>query len=191
MMSVYRKEANWGRIIWFYIKRLNFRILVWHRFGNFFRKKGYRFLAAWMDRRIWKYGVDICSSAKIGKGIRMAHPHGVVIGEAVQLGEYNYIQQGVTLGGNSGKVRSEDSSWSMPRTGNFVFIGPGAKVLGPIRIGNHAMIGANAVVTNDIPDFGLVAGNPCKLIRIMSLEESLKVKPWIDISIIRSIEEKE
>lgn len=70
------------------------------------------------------------------------------------------VFNGVTLG----SVRSDDNSAGVPTIGNYVFIGPGAKILGNVHIGNYVLIGANSVVTKDIPDGCTVVGNPGRII---------------------------
>ena len=109
-----------------------------------------------------RVGVDISPDAIIGEGIRLAHPTGIVIGSDVRIAKNVRILQGVTLGGNYGRFRDGNNHWTMPRVGESVVIGPGAKVLGPIRIGDNSVIGANSVVTQDVPADTVVAGIPAK-----------------------------
>lgn len=150
--------SSWLNIFDFYIKRQAFRVVVNYRLGNLFRCRGLRIAGAWFDRRNWRKGVDICSLATIGKGIRIAHPIGIVIGGGVRIGENVQIQQNVSIGGNFGKARPNNPRWTSPRIGDNVFIGPGAVVVGPIQIGNGARIGANAVVTRDVPEGAQATG---------------------------------
>ena len=103
-------------------------------------------------------GVDIHPEATIGRRVFIDHATGVVIGQTAEVGEDVVIFHGVTLGGvamNPGKRH--------PTIGNHVMIGAGAKVLGPITVGDGAKVGANAVVTKDVPEDAVAIGVPAKL----------------------------
>jgi serine O-acetyltransferase len=91
-------------------------------------------------------GIEIHPGAKIGKCLVIDHGHGVVIGETAEVGDYCIIFHGVTLGG----VKF-DPVKRHPTIGHHVLIGTGAKILGPIKVGDHARIGANAVIMKDVP----------------------------------------
>jgi serine O-acetyltransferase len=125
-------------------------------------------VAAWLHQRIpgaaslIKYlnsvltGCDIAAASRIGAGLRLYHPIGVVIGPDVVMGTNCSVQQNVTLGyGGFGSPTLEDD----------VFVGPGAVILGGITVGQGARVGANAVVTTDIPSYQLWAGVPARFIR--------------------------
>ena len=105
-------------------------------------------------------GVEIHPGATIGQGLFIDHGMGVVIGETTIIGTDVTLFQGVTLGG-TGKERGKRH----PTIGDRVVIGTGAKVLGNIRIGDNAMIGANAVVIRDVPDHSTVVGVPGRITR--------------------------
>ena len=165
VMSLSGKRPTWSRVIWLWVWRLAFRVVLNYRLGYWCRKRGLRFLGAWFDRRNWKMGVDICSAAEIGKGLRLAHPHGVVISGNSKIGQYAHVLQGVTLGGSTQKERPDgDSVQVAPYVGDFVMIGAGAKLVGPVRVGSNVIIGANAVVTKDIPDNAIAVGVPVRVI---------------------------
>ncbi len=102
-------------------------------------------------------GIEIHPAAKIGKYFFIDHGHGVVIGETSIIGNNVLIYHGVTLGGTSLQKGKRH-----PTIGNDVIIGAGAKILGPIKIGNNARIGANAVVTKDVKKDTTVMGIPAK-----------------------------
>ena len=91
-------------------------------------------------------GIEIHPGAKIGKGLFIDHGMGVVIGETAEIGDNVTIYHGVTLGGTG-----KDKGKRHPTVGNNVIIGCGAKILGPISIGDGAKIGANSVVLKDVP----------------------------------------
>jgi cysteinyl-tRNA synthetase len=105
-------------------------------------------------------GIEIHPAAKIGAGFFIDHGMGVVIGETTEIGEDCLLYQGVTLGG-TGKEKGKRH----PTLGNHVVVGGGAKVLGPIRIGDYVKIGANSVILKDVPDYSIVVGVPGKIIK--------------------------
>jgi len=112
-------------------------------------------------RYIVKYGIEIPREAKIGYGFWISHYGGIILNGSVVIGNNCNISQGVTIGiGGRGDKRGN------PVIGDNVYIGPGAKVFGKIRIGNNAAIGANAVVTKDVPDNATVGGIPATVINM-------------------------
>jgi serine O-acetyltransferase len=104
-------------------------------------------------------GVEIHPAAKLGSSIFIDHATGVVIGETTQVGDDVTIYQGVTLGGTS-----LERGKRHPTIGNRVIIGAGAKILGPITIGDDSRIGANAVVVVSVPSNSVVVGIPGRII---------------------------
>jgi serine O-acetyltransferase len=111
-----------------------------------------------LRHRFWSVvtGADIPLGTKIGGGLQLMHPNGVVIHSGVIIGPNCLILQQVTLGtGNNEGV---------PTIGGHVDIGAGAKVLGKIAVGDHAKIGANAVVLSDVPPFATAVGVPAQIV---------------------------
>jgi len=106
-------------------------------------------------------GIEIHPCATIGSGLFIDHGMGVVIGETTEIGDNVTLFQGVTLGG-TGKQRGKRH----PSIGSHVVVGAGAKVLGPIIIGNYVKVGANSVVLQDVPDHSTVVGIPGRIVRI-------------------------
>jgi serine O-acetyltransferase len=104
-------------------------------------------------------GVEIHPGAKIGDGVFIDHGMGVVIGETAEVGDNVTLYQGVTLGG-TGKEKGKRH----PTVGNNVVIGTGAKILGPIVIGDYAKIGAGSVVLNNVPANTTVVGVPGRVV---------------------------
>ncbi len=104
-------------------------------------------------------GIEIHPGARFGKGVFIDHGMGVVIGETSEIGDYVTLYQGVTLGG-TGKEKGKRH----PTVGNNVVIAAGAKVLGPITIGDHSKVGAGAVVIRDVPPRCTVVGVPGKVV---------------------------
>lgn len=104
-------------------------------------------------------GIVLPFTAKIGKGIYIGHFGGIILGPQTVMGEYCNISQGVTIGqaGRGGKQYT-------PVIGSRVYIAPGAKIFGGIKIGDDVAIGANAVVSIDLPDNAVAVGIPAKII---------------------------
>ncbi len=106
-------------------------------------------------------GIEIHPAATIGQGLFIDHGSGVVIGETAEIGDNVTIYQGVTLGGTGFQQGKRH-----PTIGNGVTIGSGAKLLGPITVGDGAKIGANSVVIHDVPKCSTVVGVPGHPVRI-------------------------
>ncbi len=106
-------------------------------------------------------GVEIHPAARIGGGFFIDHGSGVVIGETAEIGERVTLYQGVTLGGTGFQPGKRH-----PTLGDNVTVGSGAKLLGPISVGNGAKIGANTVVVEDVPPSATVVGNPGHTVRV-------------------------
>ncbi|OKH81300.1 serine acetyltransferase [Mycobacterium sp. ST-F2] len=100
-------------------------------------------------------GIEIHPGATIGRRFFIDHGMGVVIGETTEIGDDVMLYHGVTLGG-----RSLNKGKRHPTIGNRVTVGAGAKVLGPIRVGDDSAVGANAVVTHDVPADSIATGIP-------------------------------
>lgn len=105
--------------------------------------------------RFWSFitGAEIPLNGKIGGGLMIPHPNGIVIHPDVEIGPNCLIFQQVTLGSNGRGI---------PSIGGHVDVGAGAKILGPISVGDHAIIGANAVVVKDVLKSSTVIGVPAK-----------------------------
>jgi len=103
-------------------------------------------------------GVEIHPGAQIGRRFFIDHGMGVVIGETAEVGDDVLIYHGVTLGGRSMKRVKRH-----PTVGNNVTIGAGARILGPVYIGDHAQIGANSIVVKDIPAGAVAIGVPATI----------------------------
>ena len=100
-------------------------------------------------------GIEIHPGATIGRRFFIDHGMGVVIGETSEIGDDVMLYHGVTLGG-----RSMNQGKRHPTVGNRVTVGAGAKVLGPVHIGDDSAVGANAVVTHDVPADSIATGIP-------------------------------
>lgn len=134
--------------------------VIGHRISNFFFKRRMFFLARMVSQLSRQFtGIEIHPGAKIGRGLFIDHGMGVVIGETAEIGDNVILYHGVTLGG-TGKNKGKRH----PTVGNNVIVGSGAKILGPITIGNGARVGANAVVLKDVPENCTAVGIPAKLV---------------------------
>ncbi len=102
-------------------------------------------------------GADIPLTCSLGGGLLIPHPNGIVIHPDAHIGVNCLIHQQVTIGVKRGSEQT-------PKIAGHVDIGAGAKIIGPISIGEHALIGANAVVTKDVEPYNIVAGIPAKKI---------------------------
>ena len=109
----------------------------------------------------WITGVEIHPAATIGRRLVIDHGTGIVIGATTEIGDDCLIYQGVTLGG-TGVMQGKRH----PTLGNNVMVGSGAKVLGPIKIGDNARVAANSVVLREVPDNSTVVGVPGRVVRI-------------------------
>lgn len=134
--------------------------VISHRIANFCYKRKMFFLARLISQLSRHFtGIEIHPGAKIGKGLFIDHGMGVVIGETAEIGDNVVMYHGVTLGG-TGKNKGKRH----PTVGNNVTIGSGAKILGPITLGDNSKIGANAVVLKDIPANCTAVGIPAKIV---------------------------
>ncbi|MEK6773327.1 MAG: serine O-acetyltransferase [Bdellovibrionota bacterium] len=136
------------------------KAIFFHRVSHSLYLDGLYFLARFVSEvsRLLT-GIEIHPGAKIGKRLVIDHGMGVVIGETSEVGDDCIIFHGVTLGG-----MKFDPVVRHPKIGNKVLIGAGAKVLGPIKIGDGAKIGANSVVIKDVTPNSVVSGIPAQVI---------------------------
>jgi serine O-acetyltransferase len=148
---------------------------IWgHRISHWLWNRGAK-LAARVFAELTRIvtGVEIHPGAILGTGLFIDHATGVVIGETAEVGDDVTIFHGVTLGGTS-----SDPGKRHPTIGDRVIIGAGAKVLGPIKIGDDSRIGANAVVVKEVPAGASVVGVPGQVIsRTTSASENDSVMP--------------
>ena len=148
-----------------------FKAVRSHRRAHRAYVKGHYFLARLINYLSYqRTGIDIHPGAVLGRGVFIDHGTGVVIGETAEVGDDVTIYQGATLGGTG-----KDTGKRHPTLGRGVIVGAGAKVLGPITIGDHVKIGAGAIVLRDVPANCTVVGNPGRIVR------GLKARPAIDL----------
>lgn len=132
---------------------------VWaYRLTHWLWRRRLRFLARLGSQLArWLTGVEIHPGAVIGRRFFIDHGMGVVIGETAEIGDDVLMYHGVTLGG-----RQREGGKRHPTLGDGVAVGAGAKILGPVVIGDRCVIGANAVVTRDAPADSVLVGVPAK-----------------------------
>jgi len=154
-VGISASEADWSRETkpfwaWQPSRSLLASIRAYQR-GGFVERK-----IAVLRHRFWSIvtGADIPINSAIGGGLLLPHPNGVVIHPGVRIGPNCLIFQQVTLGAHDGGI---------PTVGGHVDIGAGAKIVGAITIGDHALIGMNAVVMIDVPESGVAYGVPARL----------------------------
>ena len=136
-----------------------------HKIANFFAVAKFDLIARIVSQfSRFMTGIEIHPKAKIGKNLFIDHGMGVVIGETSDIGDNVTIYHNVTLGGISPSINSENQRETKrhPTLHDHVVVGSGAQVLGPIVIGKNAKIGANAVVTKDVPENGVMVGIPAR-----------------------------
>lgn len=142
-----------------------FAYLFWMRTCRYTRRHrwlrwvAYPF-ARWAFKRCrFRYGISIPFDTEIGPGFFIGHFGGIVVNGRARIGRNCNISHGVTLGQTNRGPRQ-----GCPVIGNRVYIGPGAKVIGAVTVGDGAAIGANAVVTRDVPPGAVVAGAPARVV---------------------------
>lgn len=135
---------------------------VWfYRVAHALQNRGMTFLARAISQHAAKVtGIEIHPAAQIGRRFFIDHGHGVVIGETTVIGDDVTLYQGVTLGGTG-----KETGKRHPNIGNGVMIGAGAKVLGPITIGDNTNVASGAVVLQDIPENSTAVGVPAQVVR--------------------------
>jgi serine O-acetyltransferase len=134
--------------------------IIGHRLAHWLWKAGLKWLARITSHIMrWLTGIEIHPGATIGRRFFIDHGMGVVIGETAEIGDDCTLYHGVTLGGTSWKPGKRH-----PTLKNCVVIGAGAKVLGPITVGQRAKIGSNSVVVKDVPENATVVGIPAHIV---------------------------
>ena len=144
-----------------------------HRIANFFAIAKFDLVARIISQfSRFMTGIEIHPKAKIGKNLFIDHGMGVVIGETSEISDNVTIYHNVTLGGISPSINSDNQREIKrhPTLQDNVVVGSGAQVLGPITVGKNAKIGANAVVTKDVPENGVMVGIPAKNVGTASEE---------------------
>ena len=141
------------------------KAVFFHRIANFFHLAKFHLVARIISQLSrFLTGIEIHPGAKIGKNLFIDHGMGVVIGETSDIGDNVTIYHMATLGGIAPSINSNNQREVKrhPTLSDCVVVGSGAQILGPVMIGTHAKIGANAVVTKDVPEHAVMVGIPAK-----------------------------
>ena len=141
------------------------KAVFFHRIANFFSIAKFDLIARMISQfSRFLTGIEIHPKAKIGKNLFIDHGMGVVIGETSEIGDNVTIYHMATLGGISPSINSEEqiNVKRHPTLQDKVVVGSGAQVLGPVVIGKNTKIGANAVVTKNVPENAVMVGIPAK-----------------------------
>jgi serine O-acetyltransferase len=165
--DLYRYEGKTGIRIGIkrYLLTPGFKISFWHRLCRYlmvhplFRRGVFHCGSYLMLHYSHKYGIQIPHEAQIGPGLYMPHYGGIFINANVTIGKSCNISHNVTLGQANRGPRQ-----GCPVIGDNVYIGPGAVIIGAVNVGNCAAIGANCVVTHDVPENAVVVGVPGRVI---------------------------
>ena len=141
------------------------KAVLFHKIAHFFCVAKFDLIARIISQfSRFLTGIEIHPKAKVGKNLFIDHGMGVVIGETSEIGDNVTIYHMVTLGGISPSIDSDEQRdvKRHPTLKNNVVVGSGAQVLGPVIIGENAKIGANAVVTKNVPENAIMVGIPAK-----------------------------
>ena len=156
------------------------KAVFFHRIANFFSIAKLDLIARIISQfSRFLTGIEIHPKAKIGENLFIDHGMGVVIGETSEIGNNVTIYHMVTLGGISPSINSDNQRniKRHPTLMDNVVVGSGAQILGPVVIGKNAKIGANAVVTKDVPENAIMVGIPAKNVGESSVDDET-FKPY-------------
>ena len=167
------KRLSFAECLWELMFDPGYRVVAYYRVSLFlqtfrFPRRTARILGDLILVRLIRVpGVEFRTKCIIGAGLRIYHPHDIVIGKGVKIGKNANILNGVTLGARTLIEEDEckDKNDRYPVIGNNVTIFPGAKIIGPVIIGDNCIIGANSVVNKSFPADSIIAGAPARLIR--------------------------
>ena len=149
------------------------KAIFFHRIANFFSIAKFHLVARIISQfSRFLTGIEIHPNAKIGKNLFIDHGMGVVIGETSDIGDNVTIYHMATLGGIAPSINSDNQRnvKRHPTLKENVVVGSGAQILGPVVVGKNAKIGANAVVTKDVPENAVMVGIPAKNVGTASEE---------------------
>jgi serine O-acetyltransferase len=141
------------------------KAVFFHRIANFFYLAKFDLFGRFISQLSrFLTGIEIHPGAKIGKNLFIDHGMGVVIGETSKIGDNVTIYHMATLGGIAPSINSNNQRQVKrhPTLGDCVVVGSGAQILGPVTVGANAKVGANAVVTKDVPENAVMVGIPAK-----------------------------
>lgn len=165
--DLYRVDAQTGLRAWLremlvgegFVYLFWLRTCGWLQSGALTRITLYPFARLLLRRYKFRLGISIPLSTRLGPGFYIGHFGGIMVNGAAVIGRNCNLSHGVTIGQANRGART-----GCPVIGDNVFIGPGAMIFGAVRIGNNVAIGANSVVTKDVPDHAVVAGSPAQVV---------------------------
>lgn len=163
----YERAEGWGGLLRTFFQDPGFRFTCLMRLCRHLRAQAWSRWGTYHACKFWlrglslKLGVYIDITTDIGPGLYLPHPCGIIVNRRCRIGANCNLSQHVTLG-----VKSREPRAGCPTLGDRVYVGPGAVLIGAIQVGNDAAVGANAVVTRDVPDQGVVAGVPAALLSL-------------------------
>ena len=163
------KTTTVASLIWEVMSNTSFQYNFWMRTSAYTRQvmlwrySIYPLARFFLSHLKYKLGISIPYYTNIGSGFYIGHFGGIVVNGRSIIGKNCNISHGVTIGmANRGRNKG------YPCIGDNVYIGPGAKIIGAVKVGNHVAIGANSVVTHDVPDNAVVVGIPARVISYAS-----------------------
>ena len=149
------------------------KAVFFHRIANFFSIAKFDLVARMISQfSRFLTGIEIHPKAKIGENLFIDHGMGVVLGETSEIGNNVTIYHMVTLGGISPSIESNQQRnvKRHPTLMDNVVVGSGAQILGPVIVGKNAKVGANAVVTKDVPENAVMVGIPARSVGVADSE---------------------
>jgi serine O-acetyltransferase len=161
VLGIEYKYMFWKRVCWWADKQS----LVWMPLK----------IISWLmlRRYMFKYGIEIPYKTEVGPGCYVGHFGGITISYKARIGKNCNISQGVTIGQSY-----RGGHQGTPTLGDGVYVGPGAKLFGNIKVGNNVAIGANCVVTKDVPDNAVIVGVPGMVISYNGASEYISNTGW-------------
>lgn len=155
--SFSRRRVFWESLIF----KAGFQAVLLYRVSHWLFQRGWIYSAWFFSRlNVAVTGAEIEFNAEIGPGMLVSHPVGIVVGRGTVIGSEVTLFQGVTFGVKSWHP---NAIREFPKVGNKCYFFAGAAVLGGIKIGNNCIVGAHAVLTDDVPDGGMALGVPAKI----------------------------
>jgi serine O-acetyltransferase len=165
-------KATWPRVLIGLMRFTGFRVVFLYRMGHGARRRGFGIFHKTIERILGAFcRVEISTAAEFGPGLLLPHPREVMIGNRVKFGANATIYQAVNIGGVGAK--SKPDGQTQPHGGDDALIGAGARLIGPITLGDRVRIGVNAVINKDLPDDSVVVGNPMRIVRVGDRSVSL------------------
>lgn len=151
------RKASWLVMFCKTLSEPSFAFLFWHRISALKRRNPLYIIAKILHRHyMFKYSLLIPSSTKIGYGLYLGHPSGIIVNHTAIIGNNVNLSQFTTIGSNEGKAAM---------IGDNVYIGPSCCLIEAVKIGAGVTIGAGAIVTKDIPEGAVAVGNPAKVLQ--------------------------